>query len=78
MAESFGAIYERNAINAALPILTYKPEQLSLIELNDGDKINLNFITGELKNLNNNKTTFIGKFYDVQARIYQKDGLLNA
>ena len=77
LAESFGAIYERNAINAALPILTYKSHQLSAISLNDGDKISINFITGELTNLSNNKTTVIGKFYDVQAKIYQKGGLLS-
>ncbi len=33
LAESFGAIYERNAINAAFPILTYKPEMLDEIGL---------------------------------------------
>jgi len=32
LAESFGAIYERNAINAALPILTYNPVALSEAE----------------------------------------------
>ena len=77
LAESFGAIYERNAINAGLPILTYKPELFSEIDLQDGDNISLNFMTGELKNLSNNKTALIGKFYDVQAQIYQKGGLLN-
>ncbi|MBU3929049.1 MAG: 3-isopropylmalate dehydratase large subunit, partial [Bacteroidetes bacterium] len=35
LAESFGAIYERNAINAAFPILTYK--SLEALELKDGD-----------------------------------------
>ena len=76
MAESFGAIYERNAINAALPILTYKPEQLFEIGLNNSDNICLDLNTGELINLNNNKTTFIGKFYDVQTKIYHRGGLL--
>ncbi len=76
LAESFGSIYERNAINAALPILTYKPEHISALELNDGNIIRLNFITGELTNLSNNKTTFINKFYDVQSEIYIRGGLL--
>ena len=76
LAESFGAIYERNAINAALPILTYNPEQLTEIVLKNGDIIRLDFTTGELKNLSNNKTTIIGKFYPVQAEIYQNGGLL--
>ncbi|RLD44233.1 MAG: homoaconitate hydratase, partial [Bacteroidetes bacterium] len=33
LAESYGAIYERNAINAAMPILTYSPEMISELEL---------------------------------------------
>ena len=37
LAESYGAIYERNAINAALPILTYSPEILAKADLKDGD-----------------------------------------
>jgi 3-isopropylmalate dehydratase small subunit len=76
IAESYGAIYERNAINAALPILTYKPEALKEIDLKDGDKIRVNFLTGEMTNLGNGKTTVINKFYDAQAAIYQKGGLL--
>jgi homoaconitase/3-isopropylmalate dehydratase large subunit len=39
IAESFGAIYERNAINAAMPILTYTAGTLEIIDLNDGAKI---------------------------------------
>ncbi len=76
LAESYGAIYERNAINAAMPILTYNPEQLSEIELKDGDKIRVNFETGDIVNLNNNKVSKINKFFDVQLEIYQKNGLL--
>ena len=76
VAESFGAIYERNAINAAMPILTYKAENLTEIDLKDGDRIKLNFITGELTNLTNNKIVVIGKFYEVQTEIYQNGGLL--
>lgn len=76
IAESFGAIYERNAINAALPILTYKPEMLASVDLHDGDKISVDFITGELINLRNNKSIIINKFYDAQAAIYKKGGLL--
>ena len=76
LAESYGAIYERNAINAALPILTYKPEVLELIEIQDGDEIKVDFISGELTNLRNHKTTNINKFYAAQLAIYQNNGLL--
>jgi 3-isopropylmalate dehydratase small subunit len=76
LAESYGAIYERNAINAAMPILTYKPELLSGIELNNGDPIRVDFSTGELTNLRNQKSTRIDKFYDAQLAIYKNGGLL--
>lgn len=74
IAESFGAIYERNAINAAFPILTYK--SLDELELKQRDKIRVDFVTGEITNLSNNKTTQISEFSKVQTEIYQRDGLL--
>ncbi len=73
IAQSFGAIYERNAINAALPILTYK----SLDEINpeDGDEIKVNFKTGEIQNLTKKLSSRIQPFSDVQLEIYQNGGL---
>ncbi len=76
LAESYGAIYERNAINAALPILTYDPAVLEKIYLEDGDTLQANFKTGEIVNLRNNKTSRINKFYDAQMAIYLNGGLL--
>jgi len=76
LAESYGAIYERNAINAALPILTYNPESLARAEVEHGDTIKVNFVTGELTNLRNQKSTGIDKFYDAQLAIYKNGGLL--
>lgn len=76
LAESYGAIYERNAINAALPILTYNPEKLAALELQDGDKIKVDMVKGKVTNLKNNKTTDIDKFTDVQIDIYKKGGLI--
>jgi len=76
LAESFGAIYERNAINAAFPILTYKPEMIQKIGLENGDTISVDFSKGVITNLKNKMSTEIGKFYDVQMEIYQKGGLL--
>jgi len=73
LAESFGAIYERNAINAAFPIVTY--ESIDELELEDGDKIRVNFETGEITNLKNNKTVKGEKFSEVQLEIYQNGGL---
>ncbi len=76
IAESFGAIYERNAINAALPILTYKPGQMQELGMKDGDTISVNFETGEIVNKTSGKTVKINPFYPVQLEIYQNDGLL--
>ena len=76
LAESYGAIYERNAINAAMPILTCSPQSLTNVELQNGDAINIDFITGTLTNLRNQKSTTIDKFYDAQLAIYRNGGLL--
>jgi len=76
LAESYGAIYERNAINAALPILTYKPEMLAQLDLKNGDPVRVDFISGELTNLRNNLKTRIDKFYEAQLAIYRNGGLL--
>jgi 3-isopropylmalate dehydratase small subunit len=73
LAQSFGAIYERNAINAAFPIMTY--ETLDQIDVADGDMLSVNFESGELVNKTKNKSMQITPFYDVQMEIYQNGGL---
>ncbi|MCB2222338.1 MAG: 3-isopropylmalate dehydratase large subunit [Bacteroidetes bacterium] len=73
LAESFGAIYERNAINAAFPILTYST--LDGLDIADGDRIKVNFETGEITNLKNNKKIRANPFSEVQMEIYQNGGL---
>ncbi len=75
IAESFGAIYERNAINAGMPILTYNKNFVEELDLKHGDKIRVNFETGEVENLENGKKTKINPFSDVQMEIYQNGGL---
>lgn len=73
LAESFGAIYERNAINAAFPILIYK--NLDNLELSDGDNIRINLKTGDIINLKKNKRVNVDPFSEVQMEIYQNGGL---
>ncbi|MEA3494655.1 MAG: aconitase/3-isopropylmalate dehydratase large subunit family protein [Bacteroidota bacterium] len=73
IAESFGSIYERNAINAAFPILTY--DNIDELELKTGDEIKVNFEKGIIVNLKNAKSIDIEKFSEVQMDIYQNDGL---
>ncbi|MCK5783688.1 MAG: 3-isopropylmalate dehydratase large subunit, partial [Desulfobacterales bacterium] len=73
IAESFGAIYERNAINAAFPILTY--DSFGTIDLEDGDELKINFETSEASNITKNKSMTINPFSEVQLEIYQNGGL---
>jgi 3-isopropylmalate dehydratase small subunit len=73
VAESFGAIYERNAINAAFPIITCK--SISDLELTGGDCIRINLLTGELTNLRAARTVSAEPFSEVQYEIYQNGGL---
>ncbi len=73
VAESFGSIYERNAINAAFPIITCK--SISDLELTGGDCIRINLLTGELTNLRAARTVSAEPFSEVQYEIYQNGGL---
>ena len=75
LAKSFGAIYERNAINAALPVLTY--ESIDSLDLKNRDRIEVDLKEGILTNLENGKSEKISKFSEIQMEIYQKGGLLN-
>jgi len=73
LAESFGAIYERNAINTGMPILTYEP----LTDLvKDGDVIEVDLMDGTAVNSSNGQTIKISPFSDVQMDIYRRGGLL--
>jgi 3-isopropylmalate dehydratase small subunit len=74
IADSFGAIYERNAINAAFPIITCKT--IAALDLKNGNRIKVNLKTGVIENLNNNLIIQAEPFSDVQFEVYQKGGLL--
>jgi 3-isopropylmalate dehydratase small subunit len=74
IAESFGAIYERNAINAAFPILTCK--DIAQTDLKNGDFIKVDLKTGGIKNMRNNEIFNADSFSEVQLEVYQKGGLL--
>jgi homoaconitate hydratase family protein/3-isopropylmalate dehydratase small subunit len=74
IAESFGAIYERNAINAAFPILICK--ELTKMDLKNWDLVKINLRDGLIEDLNNKKIIKAEPFSDVQFEVYQKGGLL--
>lgn len=71
---SFGAIYERNAINAGLPVLVCS--EINKLEILDGNEIKINFETGEIENLTRKKKVRAEPFPDVQKEIYLNHGLL--
>ncbi|UCE38634.1 MAG: 3-isopropylmalate dehydratase large subunit [Thermoplasmata archaeon] len=73
IAESFGAIYERNAINAAFPILI---GELPKEGVENGDVISIDFTTGEVENKTKDKKFRINPFSEVQLEIYKRGGLL--
>jgi 3-isopropylmalate/(R)-2-methylmalate dehydratase large subunit len=73
VAESFGAIYERNAINAAMPILTYS--SIKDLELEEGDDLSVDFESGVIVNHSKNTMIQANPFSEVQMEIYQNGGL---
>jgi homoaconitate hydratase family protein/3-isopropylmalate dehydratase small subunit len=73
IAVSFGAIYERNAINAALPVIKMDSADN---DLNDNEIIKTNLLTGEIENLSTGKKFNAEPFSEVQYEIYKRGGLL--
>lgn len=73
IAESFGAIYERNAINAAFPIMTYA--SVEALQLTDGDEVKVDFETGMIVNKSKNTQIQASPFSEVQMEIYLQNGL---
>jgi len=76
VARSFGAIYERNAINAGFPVLTFDLPGLG--ELCQGDRVIIDLEKGTLLNLKNGEITKLGHFSEVQMKIYRSGDLLSA
>jgi 3-isopropylmalate/(R)-2-methylmalate dehydratase large subunit len=75
IAKSFGAIYERNAINAGVPIMV---ADLSGAGLADGSEIEVDLESGELIAAASGNVFHGRPFSSVQMEIYQRGGLLKA
>ena len=73
IAESFGAIYERNAINNAMPILIAE-DIVNMIK--DKDILEIDFTTGNIFNKTQGKNYKIKPFSNSQLEIYKRGGLL--
>jgi 3-isopropylmalate/(R)-2-methylmalate dehydratase large subunit len=74
IAESFGAIYERNAINQGFPIMN---AALTGTDLADGQEIDVDLATGRIR-LPAGRVIEGQPLSPVQMEIYQRGGLLKA
>jgi 3-isopropylmalate/(R)-2-methylmalate dehydratase large subunit len=73
VAASFGSIYERNAINAAFPILC--SDHIDELALKTGDRVTVGLYSGKIINLRNRKSIQAKPFSEVQMELYQNGGL---
>jgi 3-isopropylmalate/(R)-2-methylmalate dehydratase small subunit len=69
VAESYGAIYKRNAINSGLPLVIFSGLTSVAGHFNTGDQLELNLETGELL-LNGEESFRAQPFSRVQMDIY--------
>ncbi len=73
IAKSFAPIYERNAINSGLPIMV---ADLDNLNLKDGDELEIDFVTGEIRKVATGETVHGVPFSEIQLSIYKRGGLL--
>jgi len=74
IAESFGAIYKRNAINSGFPIVTFPGLSQVADRFQNGDELEVDFATGQLV-LNGQHVFQAEPFSKVQMDIYQAGDL---
>jgi len=72
VAKSFGAIYERNAINAALPIVV---SDLVETDIQDGEEITVDFVAGRILRPGGREVK-AQPWPEVQVQTYLRGGLL--
>ncbi|HUT07430.1 MAG TPA: homoaconitate hydratase, partial [Candidatus Latescibacteria bacterium] len=72
IARSFGAIYERNAVNAGLPVLT---GDLLSSGLRSGEEITVDFVTGEVTRPATGEVFRVAPFSEIQMVLYRRGGL---
>jgi len=74
IAESFGAIYERNAINSGFPVM--HASEIEKLQLKNGDEIEVDFKSGEIKKISTEDSIMTTPFSNIQLNIYHRGGLL--
>lgn len=74
IAETFARIFYRNSINIGLPIIECKEAS---DEIEDGDKVEVDFDSGIIYNLTKNKEYQGQSFPEFMQRIIKAEGLIN-
>ena len=74
VAKSFARIFFRNAINIGLPILE---NNNTADETQNGDEIEINLATGEIKNLTKDKTYNTAPYPEAIRELISAGGLVN-
>ena len=79
IAESYGAIYKRNAINSGFPIISGKEIKKIIIEgrLKNGDEVRINLRTGTIHNETHSIELRVMPCSTVQMDIYRAGNLFN-
>ena len=73
LAKSFAAIFFRNAINIGLPFLELQDTD----KINEGDILEIDLTSGEIKNITQNKVYHTQKFPDFLQELVKEGGLMN-
>ncbi|NLT12030.1 MAG: 3-isopropylmalate dehydratase small subunit [Clostridiaceae bacterium] len=73
IAPSFARIFYRNAINMGLPIMESKEASE---RIGDGDEVEVNFTTGEIKDLSSGEVFTAKPFPEFIRKIIEADGLV--
>jgi 3-isopropylmalate/(R)-2-methylmalate dehydratase small subunit len=74
IASTFARIFYRNAFNTGLPILECDE---AAMKTQSGDELEVNFITGEIKNVTKGETYQAEPFPEFIRKIIDADGLVN-
>lgn len=74
IASTFARIFYRNAFNTGLPILEC---QEASEKIEDGNQVEINFKTGEIKNITKNEVYQAQPFPEFIQKIIDNDGLVN-
>ncbi len=74
IAKGFARIFYRNAFNIGLPLL----ESVEAAnDLEEGDQVSVNLVTGEIKNMDKGQSFFAKPIPDFMMAIIQAGGLVN-